>query len=298
MLGVTNLATIVVGVDGRDGGWEALALAQRFAQPAGARLVVLCAYPAIAVQHAPLIWPDISLPEDAAAVLDAAREHLEADRDTEFVSAAGSTPGSVLQRIAAERGAGLLVLGSSRRAELGRVLGGDVVAQTMDHPSCPVAVAPRGEPDRAASLAHVGIAVDGTPQSLAAVRWAGELAQAPFEVRTLELIHIGMDEPEEAGHGAVDHLDDEHRFEAFAALRLTGRLSSTVLVTWTEACGPVASVLAGLEPGLDLLVVGTHGRGPFGRMLRGGVAHDVTDSPRCPVVAVPWPPQRPTAQTP
>jgi nucleotide-binding universal stress UspA family protein len=289
VVAVTELATIVVGVDGRDGGWEALALARRFARPAGARLVVLCAYPAIAVQHAPLIWPHISLPEDAAGVLGAAREHLAADSGVEFVSAAGSTPGSVLQRVAADREAGLIVLGSSRRAELGRVLGGDVVGQTLDHPACPVAVAPRGEPDRAATLAHIGVAVDGTPESLAAVRWAGGLAQAPFEVRTLELIHIAAREPEAGGHGAIDHLDDEHRFEAFAALRLVGRLDSTVVVTWTDARGPVAQALAGLEPGLDLLVVGTRGRGPFARVLLGGVARDVTDSPRCPVVAVPRP---------
>jgi nucleotide-binding universal stress UspA family protein len=171
------------------------------------------------------------------------------------------------------------------------VLGGDVVEQTLDHPPCPVAVAPRGAPDPSAPLAHVGIAVDGTPESLAAVHWAGKLAQAPFEVRTLELIHVDPSaaEPEKA-HAAIDHLDDEHRFEAFAALRLVGRLNSTVLATWTEACGPVATALSGLQPGLDLLVVGTRGRGPLGRMLRGGVARDVTSSPRCPVVAVPRPP--------
>jgi nucleotide-binding universal stress UspA family protein len=288
---VTNLTTILVGVDGRDGGWEALALARRFARPAGARLVVVCAYPAIAVQHAALVWPHISVPEDAAAVLDAAREHLGADHDAELVSAAGSTPGSVLQRVAGQRGADLIVLGSSRRAELGRVLGGDVVEQTLDHPPCPVAVAPRGEPARAAPLSHVGIAVEGTPESLAAVRWAGALAHAPFEVRTLELIHVDPSAADPAaGDTAIDHLDDKHRFEAFAALRLVGRLSSTVLVTWTEAGGPVASALAKLEPELDLLVVGTRGRGPLGRMLLGGVARAVASSPRCPVVAVPEPP--------
>jgi nucleotide-binding universal stress UspA family protein len=285
-----NIATIVVGVDGRDGGWEALELGQRFAHPAGARLLVVCAYPAIAVQHATLVWPDIRLADDARAVLDAASARLHADHDAEFVAFAGATPGSVLQRIAAQRSADLVVLGSSRRAELAQRLGDGVVAQALDHAECAVAVARRGGLDRNATMAHIGIAVDGTPGSLAAVRWAGALARAPFEVRALELIHV---DPRAAGpptHSAViDHLDDEHRFEAFAALRLAGRLGSTVHVTWTEAGGPVAAALSELEDELDLLVVGTHARGPLGHILHGDVDRAVTHSPRCPVVAVPVP---------
>jgi nucleotide-binding universal stress UspA family protein len=286
---MTHLPTIVVGADGQDGGWEALGLAQRFAEPEGAHLIVVCAYPALAVQHATAVWPRISEPADADAVLDAARAQLASERDAEFVSAAGSTPGSVLQRVAAGRGADLIVIGSSRRAPFGRALGGDVVQQTLDHPACPVAIAPRGEPGRAAALAHVGIAVDGTPESLAAVRWAGALALAPFHVRTLELIHVDTraDQPAVGAHGALDHLGDEHRLEAFAALRAVGRLSSNVIVAWTDAAGPVVPALGDLEADLDLLVLGTHGRGPFGRLLHGGVASDVAACAECPIVAVP-----------
>jgi nucleotide-binding universal stress UspA family protein len=40
-------------------------------------------------------------------------------------------------------------------------------------------------------------------------------------------------------------------------------------------------------PQLDLLVVGTHGRGRLGRLLHGSVSGDVARSARCPVVAVP-----------
>lgn len=285
---MTHRKTIVAGIDGQDGGREALALAQRFADLSGAQIVVVCAYPALAARHAVLVWPRISSPEDAAAVLDGAREALADRPDSQFVGAAGSTPGSVLQRVAIEQGADLVVVGSSRRAAIGRVLGADVVAQSLDHPACPLAIAPRGALDHAAPLTHVGIAVDGTPEALVAVRWAGALAQPTFAERTLELIHVGaVAQPVASGHVAADHLADRHRFEAYAALRLVGRPGSSVLVTWTEAAGAVAPALGALEAPFDLLVLGTHGRGPLGRLLHGGVARDVVVRAHCPVVVVP-----------
>jgi nucleotide-binding universal stress UspA family protein len=288
-MGVAKFTTIVVGVDGQDGGWEALALAQRLAGPDGAILVVVCAYPELAVQHAGLVWPRIRLPADAGEVLDGAGAHLCGDQRAEYVCAAGSTPGSVLQSIAVERSADVIVIGSSRRAVLGRVLGGDVVHQTLDHAPCPVAVAPHGLLDCAAPLLDVGVAVDGTPESLAAVRWAGELTLEPFAIRTLELIHVDAraDQGALGAHTPFGHLDDKYRLEVFAALRLVGRLGSSVEVTWTDAAGAVGSALANLTSALDLLVLGTHGRGPLGHLLHGGVARDVADSARCPVVAVP-----------
>jgi nucleotide-binding universal stress UspA family protein len=294
---MAKFTTILAGVDGQAGGWEALALAQRFARPDGAALLVVCAYPELAVQHAPLVWPRIHLPDDAAEVLRRAGGQLSGGQRAAFVSAEGSTPGSVLQRVAVERGADVIVIGSSRRAALGRVLGGDVVHQALDHLPCPVAVAPRGLLDSAAQLLDVGVAVDGTPQSLAAVRWAGQLTLEPFAIRTLELIHVD-ERADQAAPGASapdDHLGGEYRSEVFAALRLVGRLDSSVEVRWTDAAGAVGPALAKLTPTLDLLVLGTHGRGPLGRLLHGGVARDVADGARCPLVAVPHVPTPVTA---
>ncbi|MEA2192127.1 MAG: hypothetical protein QOI73_2248 [Solirubrobacteraceae bacterium] len=282
-------ATIVVGIDGEDGGREALALACRFAASSGGRIVAVCAYPALAARHALLIWPRISSRAEAAQALAGAREQLADRPRSRFACVAGTTPGSVLQRVAAEHGADLVVIGSSRRAAIGQLLGGDVVGQVLSHPTCAVAVALRGALDAEAPLAHVGIAVDGTDQALRAVRWAGALTQPPFQARKLELIHVGADDtqPVVAGHAVVEHLADEHRFEAYAALGLVGRLGTSVLVTWTEAGGAVVPALAELEQRLDLLVLGTHGRGAFGRLLHGAVAREVADCARCPVVVVP-----------
>jgi nucleotide-binding universal stress UspA family protein len=286
---MTTLARIVVGIDGEGGGWEALALAQRLARPDACALTIVCAYPALAVAHATFVWPHIHDEQDAQRALAAARLRLPADPSTHLVSVAGATPGAVLQRVAADTQARLVVVGSSRRAPLGRVLGGDVVTQTLDDPPCAVAVAPLGLLDAGAPLAHIGVAVDGTRESLAAVRWAGALTCEPRGMRTLELIHVDQDaaEPAPAPNGVLRHLGDRHRFETFAALEPVGRLRSRVLVTWTEAAGAVVPALVRLSSGLDLLVLGTHGRGPIGRLLHGEVARDAAQCAHCPVIVVP-----------
>jgi nucleotide-binding universal stress UspA family protein len=243
--GAGRVESIVVGVDGEDGGWEALALARRLARADDAGLVVVCAYPVIAAAHAALLWPRIRDERAAQAVLDRARGRLEDHAHAAFVAASGSTPGTVLQRVAVERDAHLISVGSSRRALVGRVLGGDVVMQTLDHPPCPVAVAACGVLETTAPFANIGVAVDGTEQSLAAVRWARALTPDPFVARTIEPINVS---------------------------------------------GPVAPALADITPELDLLAIGTHGRGPIGRLLQGGVAAAVAGCARCPVVAVPFAP--------
>jgi len=45
-------------------------------------------------------------------------------------------------------------------------------------------------------------------------------------------------------------------------------------------------VLAAQEAHADLLVIGTHGRGPLGRFLLGSVAESVVRHARCPVLTV------------
>jgi nucleotide-binding universal stress UspA family protein len=65
------------------------------------------------------------------------------------------------------------------------------------------------------------------------------------------------------------------------------RNPSELEVRWAQARGPVADRLVDLSAGLDLLVVGTHGRRRLSRLLHGSVSTDLARSAHCPVVAVP-----------
>jgi nucleotide-binding universal stress UspA family protein len=57
---------------------------------------------------------------------------------------AGASAASTLQRVAIAEQADLIVLGSSHRGALGRVLVGSVTQETLHEASCPVAIAPVG----------------------------------------------------------------------------------------------------------------------------------------------------------
>jgi nucleotide-binding universal stress UspA family protein len=147
-------------------------------------------------------------------------------------------------------------------------------------PPCPVAVSPRGTPNASRRIARVGVAVDGSAEALAAIRWAHDLALAHDEIEELRLIGADAD-AKSFGH---------ERGESAVLAGMTGaddRTGSRLKVRWTQAPGPVADRLADLSAALDLLVVGTHGRGRLSRLLHGSVSGDVARSAHCPVIAVP-----------
>jgi nucleotide-binding universal stress UspA family protein len=245
-MGPAPVATIIAGVDGCDGGWDALALALGLADLDGAALTIACAYPNVTVQHAPLVWRDTALEADATRILHAARDRCGAHRDPHTVALPGSTPGSALQRAATA--GDLIVLGATRRAAVARALGDDVVAQTLDHAPCAVAVAPPGMRDRTLRVARIGVAADGAPPSRAAVHWASRIERQAGLRDAIESIDV-CDHP-----GGRDD---------------------------------VVAALAAASAHLDVLVLAVHGRGPAAALLHGAVARTLARATQCPLIAVP-----------
>ena len=111
--------TILVGVDARDGGRDALALAGRLAPAFGGRLVAVHAYP-------DEYFISRSLDADFDAALHkAAMETLETELARAGVSARpvaamDSSPARAIHREAEREHADLIVVGSSHRGRLGR----------------------------------------------------------------------------------------------------------------------------------------------------------------------------------
>src|SRR5215470_9435132 len=112
--------TIVVGVDGRDGGRDALSLAGRLALVAGGDIVAVRALPLeywVTRGGAPAY--SVVAADDARAELDAdlaaagltARTHVLGDK----------SPARALHRVAEAEGADIVVVGSTRHGRAGRV---------------------------------------------------------------------------------------------------------------------------------------------------------------------------------
>lgn len=139
----------------------------------------------------------------------------------------------------------------------------------------------------------VAVGVDFSPLSDRALRHALELS-APHAAEVV-LIHVASPDPDFVGMEAgPQHVRDEVAKELWeerttlhdlaTALEKTGRRVRVVMVR-----GPAADSLveAAREARADLLVVGSHGRGPVKRLFLGSVSEGVLRQAPCPVLVVP-----------
>ena len=166
----------------RQGGTEdadAVALAGQLGRLRGAGLVVM------------QVLDDAGAPSRRRAEERAARLHVANARalvaavlpdggDVEVVPVAGPSPGREIHATAMDLNAELIAVGSERDGPRGRVrLDSWTAGMVVRNAPCPVAVAPNGF--RARKLAGppaVGVAFDGAPESVAALRGAHALARA------------------------------------------------------------------------------------------------------------------------
>ncbi|MGA2929434.1 MAG: universal stress protein, partial [Solirubrobacteraceae bacterium] len=135
---------IVIGVDRRQGGRDAIALG-RTLQGRGGRLTLAHVYQGkgdtALLRRAPTA--------DDESVRERGLDHLTAVGQRLGLAAAlacvkAPTPARGLHRLARSSSADLLVVGSSRRGMIGRLMLGDDTRATLDRPPCAVAVAPAG----------------------------------------------------------------------------------------------------------------------------------------------------------
>jgi nucleotide-binding universal stress UspA family protein len=281
--------TIVVGVDGREGGRDALALAGFLQRTFGSELIAVLAYPHDAFRtRASSVGFERALEEDAAKAIH--DEVADADVRARAITVPDSSPARALHQIAENEQASLIVVGSDHRGKLGHVLPGDVTAGTLYAAPCPVAVAPRGLASATLSMGTIGVGYDDSPESGLALELARSLADAAdarVEVigvaRTampigpwMDATVIAKDEPREAR----EHLDAAL---AAAASSLGDRASAS-----TEIGLPDVE-LAERSKELDLLVVGSRGYGPLKRLMLGSTSSKLVRSAACPVMVVPRP---------
>ena len=167
--------TIVVGVDGLQGGRDALALAQRIGDLAGGELVAVHVHP---YEPFPLrgLRTDIEAlaQDEAQALLEG--QLAEAGVQARAIATAETSPGRGLHRIADGLEADLIVIGSPHRGALGRVVAGDTARAVIQGATRPVLVARQGAATFAGEV--VGVGYDGSPESRAALAWAERLALA------------------------------------------------------------------------------------------------------------------------
>jgi len=280
---------VLIGVDGRPGGRDALALARQLAG-AGAKLTAVHAY------ESPLATPRIGRPSEAAvrerrassqALLE--RELRESGLDAQELSVEEMPPGRALHEQAERVGAELIVVGSCSRGLFGRAMLGDDARAALNGAPCAVAVASHGFAEREGRLARIGVGYNGSPESEIALDLARRLA-AREGATPQALDVVSLTSYAYTGLLAVP-LGESIEIELRDA---NERLSQLPEASGRAVCGVAGEELAAFSAELDLLVVGSRGYGPLRRLVLGSTSGYLAGRARCSLLVLPRGAGKPT----
>jgi universal stress protein E len=169
--------------------------------------------------------------------------------------------------------ADVIVMGRSGRTGLSRLLMGSVTARVIGHSPINVLVVPLGA---SLSFARLLVASDGSPASAAAWEAALTLARSSGEVQLFALC-AAREEGE-----IIEAQEIIHRL-----LQAANREGISLTGLSPQGQQPDdAIVQAALRNQVDLIVLGSHGRTGFQRLLMGSVAERVIGQAPCPVLVV------------
>lgn len=285
------MTEILVGVDGSAGTQGALAFATRLAGATGAGLRLASAYshedrPSRASSPAYAVL----LEHDTRAMLGRMAAALDVDGvPTDAI--ADPSPARALQSLAEQTGAALIVVGSTHRGPVGRVLPGSTAERLLHGSPCPVAIVPLGYETQAdAPVTVVGVGYDGSEESdatLAAACAAARRFSASLRV-------VGVFDATQVGTPALmagaAHVSLHKELEAMQREqleRVVAGLPDDVRTAAVFLTGSPGREIAAQSESVDLMILGSRGYGPTRTVLLGGVTHAVVREAACPVIVLP-----------
>ena len=289
-MGYNKSRGIVVGVDGSPASNAAVVWAARDAEMKQLPLTVVHVVSTDVATWPPMPYPDtwaVWQEDEGRKVLNVAvkiaQEAALTDREltitTELVH---STP--VAAMIGMSKDAAILVLGSTGRGAVARLLLGSVSASAVRHASCPVAIIHDEDPMMPHPLsAPVLLGIDGSPASEAATAVAFDEASR----RGVELVALhAWSDLEVVELPGLNWENVKLEAEITLAERLAGWQETypDVKVCRVVVCDRPARQLVARSESAQLVVVGTHGRGVVSGMLLGSVSNAIVHSVRMPVI--------------
>jgi nucleotide-binding universal stress UspA family protein len=260
---------VLVGVDGRSNGRDAIALASRLRDPDG-KLTLAHVHRSETEEER----------DDSRKLLEA--ERIAADVEAELVSVVSRSPGRGLHVQAETQGADLLVVGSCHRGAFGRAMLGDDTRAALNGAPCAIAIAAVGYAERLTPFSRIGVAYNSSPESNAALAAAREIA-APTRasVNALEVVSLTVYSfagimPPAIGESIDTFLQEGNK-----------RLQKLPGVEGHAAYGIPREELAAFGDQVDILVVGSRSYGPIRRMVLGSTSAYLERHARCSLLIVP-----------
>ena len=281
--------SIVIAVDTEERTPDAIALGRVLAASTEAPTTLVTVLP-----YAPFVGdpeePRLArLREEAAEMLSGlGREMGLEDAAVEII--AGSSVARELHQVTERADTGLIVVGSTTRGPIGRLLVGGVGERLLGGAASAVAIAPVGYGEGApSSLKRIGVGVDASEESQRALDAAVALARKSGAAIRI----ITAFQPVAFGGVATAALPSASANETLRAE--LGQIHENALATARETVeasgrftdGSADNLLLDESANLDLLVAGSRGYGPIRAVLMGSVTTALAHGATCPILVTP-----------
>jgi len=273
---------VIVGVDARQGGRDAIALAKQLvAQDGELAFAYVYRSDRMPVRGSSGAF-EASERQRGLDLLSTAR--VESNVQAKLLAAGSPSVGRGLHELADRENADLLVVGSTRHGLIGRVLIGDDTRAALGGAPCAIAIAPAGYAERPSTLSEIGVGFNESAESEHALSVARLLAaEHGARVSAFEAVSLpgyllsGAAAPAAApiGDAIVDLVAD--------ALR---RIAALGGVEPHAAYGVPGEELALYGAAVDLLIIGSRSYGPIGRIVHGSVSAHLARTARCPLLVL------------
>lgn len=286
---------VLVGVDGSPESLGAVDWAVARAAREGWRVHILCAYSLPSFTAASLdggyaALDDTAIRAGAQAVVDEAVARAQAVGVAVTSSLETGDPAGVLVDLSSD--AALAVVGTRGGGGFADRLLGTVSSALPAHAKCPTVIVPRHTTGTAFTpVKRIVVGVDGSGSAHKAVRRAVREAEA-WDAELTAVAAVPMS----TGTGALAWLpaavdrqqvlaDVRAGLDHAVAKALEGHPGVTVRRHALD--GNAAELLAEFSTAVDLVVVGSRGRGGFAGLLLGSTSQAVLSHAACPIMVVP-----------
>ena len=272
---------VIVGFDESTESIDALAFASEMTEPGTAMTLAQIFDPGFTGARAALYDEEIHA---RIGNLSNAARPVVGNRPFDAVAVGGS-PARQLNRLAHEREADLIVVGSTHHGPVGQVLAGTLADRLMNGSPCPVAVAPRGYAEGSGhnGEGRVVIGYAGTEESDLALALGRRIARSlGAKLRLVSGMRALAPSP---GRGPYVPIVRSYFLRALE--RAEAECEPELEADTALLDGEPAEILLRESAEARLLVLGSRGYGPLRRVFLGSVASTVIHEAECPVIVVP-----------
>lgn len=285
-------ARVAAAVDSHPEGHDAAVLAATIARATGADLLLVAIEPDLRLVVPGADWKRRRC--ETESMLTATRDSF-AKGARLMVDSDRSVPRGI-ERAVSSSDRDLLVVGSSRRGEVGQVSIGKYTRQLLHDLRCALAVAPRGLSQRSElELRRIAVGYDGSPEARAALATATAIAigcGARLLVRGVVDDRIPALGWRQSWRDSL--VDSWHEMMEGETRTLKEQIDTTcarltVAPEIDVQNGRPATSLLELAADTDLLAIGSRRWGPVARVLLGGTGEALAHGASCSLLVVPRP---------